>query len=204
MVISYNLNAAEVTTVHVNVGKVSEVSFPENISKVIKGGAADSILVEAVDRTLYILPKSNTPADIFVTGASGTSYPLSLQISQAHDLSVVIGGKTNSFKGDLNVMDLMKDVLLGNIPAGSTQISLHRTITLKDSPIELSFTHAYEFPTTIIYELSAKNLNNSATMVPIQQISYKGILAIASNSDILNPSGQEGDETKIWMITSKN
>ena len=196
--------AAQATLVHVSIGKVSQVSFPENIAKVVKGGAPDSVLVEAMDNMLYILPKINTPADLFVTGISGTSYPLNLKISQNHDLDVVVGtGKANSFKGSFNVMDLMKDVLLGNEPVGSTTIKVNRTIKMKDVPLELNIKTAYDFPTVTVYVLTARNLINNMVVVPVEQITLGKTLAIASQADTLTPNGQEGDQTNIYLITAK-
>ncbi len=198
--------AAEATTVHVSVGKVSEVSFPENIAKVVKGGAADSILVEAMDSALYILPKTDTPSDIFVTGVSGRSYPLNLKVSGAHDLNVVIGGgKTaaKGYQGGINVMDVMKDVLLGHEPAGATVLKIDRKITLKDDPIELRFVAAYDFPIMSVYIIKARNLSDNIAIVPTEKIMFKGLSAITSQSDTLNPTGTDGDQTTMYMIVNK-
>ena len=198
--------ASSATIVHVSVGKVSEVKFPENIIKVVKGGASDSIMVEAIDNALYILPKNDTPSDVFVTVASGRSYPLDLKIAQTHDLNVTIeGGRSMSqgFSGVINVMGLMKDVLLGNEPAGATLIKIDRRLSLKDVPIELIFKKSYDYPTLSVYIIEARNLSRDLQIVPVEQISFKNITAIASSADTLDPIGQDGDRTNIYMIVTK-
>lgn len=198
--------ATEVTTVHVQVGKVSEVFFPENIAKVIKGGTADSILVEAMESSLYILPKTDKPPEVFVTGVSGQSYPLSLQISQEHDLKVEVGKarlKRSSYAGNLNVMDLMKEVLLGHVPAGATTIKLDQILELKHTPIQLKFFEAYDLPTIRVYVASAINRSPDLVVLPIESITIKGLKAITSTADTLNPTGSDGDKATVYLVVIK-
>jgi hypothetical protein len=79
------------TEINVEVGKVTEVVFPQKVAKVIKGGLPDAILIEVLDSSVYLLPKAVNPPQIFVTTLSGVSYPLNLHISKEHDIKVQVG-----------------------------------------------------------------------------------------------------------------
>lgn len=199
--------ASTETLVNVTIGKVSQVSFPLNIAKVIKGGSADSILVEALDRDLYIMPKSDSPANIFVTDVAGASYALNLQIAKVHDVSVLINQdkiRSRSNYAVNNMMLIMKEMLLGHELVGADQIKLNYVIQLKNSPISLEFLYAYEYPSLTAYIIQAKNLANKMTVVPVEHLSLGRVLGIASDTDTLMPKGQEGDHTNIYMIKAKS
>ncbi len=195
------------TAVHVAVGKVSEVFFPEKIAKVIKGGASDSVLVEVLDQSLYLLPKSNTPADIFVTTVSGRSYPLTLTIAPQHDIKVEINGASVSSispSAGNDVMDVMKDILSGHEPPGSTALKVDRAdILFKDSKIQLHVRCGYDLPALTAYILEARNLTDNSVIVPIEQVTFPHLLAITSDRDMIAPKGREGDSTAVYLVVGK-
>lgn len=195
--------AEEVTSVHVQVGKVSEVSFPENIAQVIKGGASDSILVEVMDNSLFILPKTEAPSDVFVKGVSGKSYPINLKVSTQHDLNVVVNGNSvnsSKYQSGISAIDIMKILLQGNEPAGAVKIKVQRQIVLENSPITLDFELAYDFPQFRVYGITARNKSDRRVNVPLDQLSLENIIAAASLDDVLAPEGQARDHTTIFII----
>ncbi|MBI4309627.1 MAG: hypothetical protein HY591_04780 [Candidatus Omnitrophica bacterium] len=193
-------------SVHVAVGKVSEVVFPEKVAKVIKGGAADSVLVEVLDNSVYVLPKTNTPADIFVTGVSGKSYPLDLVIAAQHDIRVEVSGQNLrriSREINLNAMDLMKEILRGVEPAGATVLKNSKSMALNGGQIKMTVEVIYDFPHIAAYIFKAQNLSDNSVIVPVQQISFLNLLAVTSDQDMLKPKGEEGDNTKVYIVAGK-
>lgn len=198
--------AVEAQVVKVSVGKVSEAAFPEKVAKVIKGGAADTLLVEVLGNSVYLLPKTNTPADIFVTGISGRSYPLSLQIADTHDVRVdVQGDQSRHVMQDVpaDAMALMKEVLLGHEPAGATVLTSPKTTMMADRQIKLRVDKVYDFPKMSAYILKAENMIDRQVILPLQQFSFPHLLAAASDADILKPQGQQGDNTNVYIIAGK-
>ena len=193
------------TDVKVETGKVTEVSFPEKVAKVVKGGEPDSILVEVLDESVYILPKTDVPPDIFVTTISGDSYPLKLHIAQEHDIKIQIGNRQpNSSRGTYSdVMDLMKDLLLNRDPVMATFLPEGGKVFLANQEIKLTVDKAYELGDWKAYVLSARNLINNAVIIPIEQMTLPNLLAVSSDQDMLSASGQSGDSTKVYMITGK-
>ncbi len=199
-------HASSAIQVHVAVGKVSEVAFPQKIAKVIKGGMPDSVLVEVLDRSVYLLPKTNSPADIFVTLASGESYPLSLKISAEHDVRVDVDGHVlERIPGAAKVdaMDLMKVVLRGIEPAGATLLKGGQEISFDRSGIRIIVERIYDLPHLAAYILKASNQGNNSVVIPLQQVSFPNLLAIASDQDMLLAKGQDGDATNVYMIVGK-
>ena len=194
------------TAVRVAVGKVSEVVFPEKVAKVIKGGVPDSVLVEVLDQSVYVMPRSNTPADIFVTGVSGRSYPLNLSIAPQHDIRVEMGGSSvlsHPAESANGAMDVMKDILAGHEPAGAAALKGGGTVLFKDSQIQLSVRSGYDLPALTGYVLEARNLTDNSVIVPVEQMAFPHLLAAASDRDMLAPKGQEGDHTMVYAVVGK-
>ncbi|MBI3602721.1 MAG: type-F conjugative transfer system secretin TraK [Candidatus Omnitrophica bacterium] len=193
--------------IQVEVGKVTEVVFPAKVAKVVKGGAVDSVLVEVLDNSVYMLPKTDDPSDIFVMTTSGNSYPLNLHISREHDIKVQIGSFNHQPKfsagvyGD--VMDLMKDLLLQKEPAGATALPGGNQVLLANRQIQLKVDKAYELAGWKAYVLTARNLMNNAVIIPIEQMTLPNLLAVSSDQDMLAAKGQQGDAAKVYVIMSK-
>jgi hypothetical protein len=192
--------------IHVTVGKVSEAVFPEKVARVVKGGAADSVLVEVLDNTVYLLPKSYSPADVFVTGVSGESYPLNLVISSEHDVRINAVGDVSSKNKKMvkaDVMELMKEILLGHEPAGALLLKSKEKTFLSDQQINIEIDAIYDFYNMTAYVLTAHNLTQNSVVVPLQQVSFPGLAAAASDQDILMPKGEDADRTKMYLIAVK-
>ncbi len=191
--------------IKVEIGKVTEVVFPEKIVNVIKGGQPDSVLVEVLDNSIYLLPKTDTPAGIFVTLSSGVSYPLTLQMSSEHDIKVRVGSlnhqEENSTRGIYNdVMDLMKDLLLQKEPSMGTPLPHEGEVFLRDQNIKVSVEQAYDVGGWRAYVLMAQNLIDQAVIIPIEQMSLPNLLAVSAERDMLAARGQEHDSVRIYMI----
>lgn len=195
------------TAINVEVGKVSEVVFPDNVAKVVKGGEPNSILVEVLDNSLYILPKSENPADIFVTTSSGISYPLSLHLSKERDIKVQVGPvrkpsfSTNKTYSD--VMGLMKDLLLQKELPMATNLNQKGQVILSNGNIQLTIDKAYELGSWKAYVLKARNISRNAVIIPIEQMILPNLLAVSADQDNLSSLGQEGDSTNVYMVVGQ-
>ncbi len=192
--------------INVEIGKVTEVTFSDKVIKVIKGGKPDSVLVEVLDASVYLLPKTSVLPDIFVTTASGSSYPLSLHISKDRDIKIQIGSSkyksSNVYKSVYSdVMDLMRDLMLQREPVMATVLPQVGQVLLANKEIQLTVDKAYELGDWRAYILTANNLINSAVIIPVEQISLPNLLAISTDQDMLFAHGQQGDSTKVYMIT---
>ena len=198
--------AASPIDVHVSLGKVSEVVFPEKVAKVIKGGVGDSVLVEVLDNTVYLLPKTDAPADVFVTGVSAQSYPLNLVVSPQHDIRVEVNGQSaRRISQDIKqgALDLMKAILLGHEPAGATVLKGGQSVILSNQDIKFTVNMIYDFPHLAAYVFKAKNLTDNSVVVPVEQVSFPHLLAITADEDVLRPQGQEGDTTQVYLVAEK-
>lgn len=198
--------AASASVVHVSLGKVSEIVLPEKVAKVIKGGAVDSVLVEVLEKSVYVLPKANQPADIFITGVSGTSYPINLVMGEEHDLRVDVQTDKKvvaNAHGNLDPLDLMKILLRKEEPLGANLLKVGQRVQLKESNIGLKVDRIYDFPSMAAYIIKAHNPDRNNSILPLEQISFPNILAIAADEDMLMPEGLAGDTTTIYMIVGK-
>ncbi len=194
--------------INVQVGKVTEIVFPARVAKIVKGGASDSVLVEVLDNSVYVLPKTDDPPDIFVTTISGSSYPLNLHLSQEHDIKVQVGPLSHNYAPAssgiyTDVMGLMKDLLLDKKPAGATVLATGGQVLLGNGQIQLKIEKAYELVDWKAYVLIAQNLGDNAVIVPIEQMSLPGLLAASADQDMLKAKGQEGDTARVYLIVGK-
>jgi hypothetical protein len=193
--------------IKVELGKVTEITFPTKVAKVIKGGTQDSVLIEVLDNSIYLLPKSENVSDIFVTTISGDSYPLNLRLGSDRDIKIQVGnpvkGSSEHQSNYTNVMDLMKDLLLNREPAGSTLLQGGGKLFLADKKMEIKVEKSYEIGDWRAYQLRVENLLSNAVIVPIEQISMPNLLAISCEQDMLSAKGQPGDSSKLYVITSQ-
>ena len=206
LILPMSVYGAESFTVHVSIGKVSEVIFPNNITNVVKGGQPDAVLIEAMDNTLFILPKKEDLPDLVISTDSKETYPLSLKLSKEHDIKLQIANDSRisgvNEHHDL-VMDIMQTLLQGGIPTQAAVIDIRKSISFEQSKIRFNVDVVYDLNNVIVYILTAHNLSMDGACVPIQEISFENLLAVASESDFLRPAGIEGDSTKIYMIIGK-
>ncbi len=193
--------------INVASGKITEVIFPEKVAKIVKGGGADSVLIEVLDYSVFVLPKHESPADIFVTSVKGESYPLNLIMGKEHEAKVKItyAFDPNRASGDnrSDVMDLMKLLIQGRVPAGATVLEAKEQRPIAQGQIELTLNTVFELPKLNGLVLTARNITNNTVIVPIQSISYPRLLAISSEADSLSPDAQEGSSTRIYMVVEK-
>ncbi len=188
-------------------GKITEVIFPQKVAKIVKGGGADSVLIEVMDDSVFILPKNDNPADIFVTSVKGESYPLNLIMGNTHESKVKVlyafdpSRSSNENRGD--VMDLMKLLIQGRVPAGATVLQAQEQRLLSQGKIRLTLDTVFELPTLNGLVLTAENLTDSAAIVPIQDIAYPHLLAISADADTLVERSQQGSRTRIYMVVEK-
>ncbi len=193
--------------INVASGKITEVIFPEKVAKIIKGGGADSVLIEVLDYSVFVLPKHESPADIFVTSVKGESYPLNLIMGKEHEAKVKItyAFDPNRASGDnrSDVMDLMKVLIQGRVPAGATVLEAKEQRPIAQGQIELTLNTVFELPKLNGLVLTAKNVSDNTVIIPIQAISYPRLLAISSDADSLNPMKQEGNQARIYMVVEK-
>lgn len=188
-------------------GKITEVILPEKVAKIVKGGGADSVLIEVLDYSVFILPKHENPADIFVTSVKGESYPLNLIVGKEHEAKVKISyafdpnRSSSDNRGD--VMDLMKLLIQGRVPAGATVLEGQEQRIIAQGHIQLTLNTVFELPKLNGLVLTAQNTTENMVIVPIQSIGYPRLLAISSDADSLAPKGQEGQQTMIYMVVER-
>ncbi len=191
--------------VNTAVGRVTEVRFPTKVAKIIKGAVPESVSVEVVDQSIYILLKTSNPLDIFVMTEDGQSYPLNLVSSEEPDTKVEIAADQKSSKEPGNTqatIALIKEILLGNVPAGATVLQGDVEV-FNNGQIALRLKTIYELTQCRVYILSAENLLEKRIVIPIQDINFPRLLAITSGQDLLEAKGGDKDQTTVYMVVGR-
>lgn len=197
----YDGNPLEVI---VSVGRVTEIVFPQKISKVINGGQTQHLLLEVLDNTLFVLPKQDKLPDIFITSVNGVNYPLKFNVSKENQTRLTIldaFGDGVTAKGGNRALNLIKVLMRGGVPAQAVVRDLDETIDINQGRIKLQLFKSYELAGLKGYVLKAKNMTQEEVDLSLETIQYPGLLAIASDSERLFAQDEQGNETFVYMVT---
>ncbi len=94
----------------------------------------------------------------------------------------------------------MRSLFLRQDVSGSSIMPNLNQEILNNGHIKLTLLTKYELPEVTAMVLTIQNLRKRSIVVPVQKISVPKLMAIASNEDILQANGQEGDQTLLFMI----
>ncbi len=195
----------EPLNIKVGVSKLTTITFPKKVAQLVKSGDPESILVENRGYSVFVTPKNIPVAQLIVVTEDGEKYPLNFIYEDTVDDMVSISMQSVcEERQDKNLtIALMKELFIGRVPAGATVINKRKVIHLKDQHLKLVFEKTYELPQSKVYLVTAQNMIKQAVVVPVQQIVYPNLLAIASDREVLFPKGEEGSQTKLYMIVRK-
>jgi len=186
-------------------GRKTEVHFPGRVAKIAKSGDPESVLIDNVNEILYITPKYTPIADISVITEDGTNYPLSFTYGKDYDgIVTVLLSQPDEEKPKRNyTIALMQDLLTGRVPAGANVYKSKKSVLLKNENLQITIDVIYELPRAKAYVMTAENLLNTPVILPVQQITFPKLLAIASEKDMLMAKGMKGSKSLVYMVIRK-
>ncbi len=179
-------------------GKALEIDVESGVGDLVRSGDPLTLKVEHTAGHLFVTPLTTTPADLVVIDTLGRSYRIKYVFDQGFDERVVITGARSD--GDLDndqdaAMALMRDLIRGRASAGAVAKESH-VVMFDNGLVRMRAVMIHELPQLVGYILEIENLKEYPVMVPLQQITLFGLLAIASEKDIL----AEWEKTKAYMV----
>ncbi|MDD2731035.1 MAG: hypothetical protein PHW33_02820 [Candidatus Portnoybacteria bacterium] len=195
-------------------GVITEAEFPESIANVTKGIPSVSLQVETLGNRMFLLPLENIETNIYVVTSDNVSYclhlimdeiqaPTRIKINKRPEvLNKPEGGKA------INTIELMKAILSGKMPQGSTSSKLEAREIFNNGKFRIAINEIYELPGNVkALCLTFENLTHKPVVVPIEHIELPGLLAISVESQLLearphNPNKKDsaGYIAKAYMI----
>jgi hypothetical protein len=209
-----NINAQALTStryfngsaimVNVAIGRITEVIMPEKIAKVIKGGNADSILVEVLNNSIFLLPKTSDIPDIFVVTINGQNIPLHLFINQEFNERLEIQftfSRTNQHMiPQQSALELMKVMMQNKVPPGAEIQTKNQELKLFNDQLKLTLKTVFDLGAMQGLIFNAENLTNNMLIIPLEQLSYPGLIMIAAQKDSLEKRASKLDSTLMYMV----
>jgi len=195
--------------VNVAIGRTSEIVFPELIAQLLRSQIPDSIDLEVKGKSLYILPKVQSNADIFVRTVSNMEVPINLVFKEENDTQVRISyaidepQKTKVERKKSNkAISLMKALIKKEDIGGSTRLDVNKVI-FENRYFRATLLTKYELNNAEGLIVEIENLLYRSIITPIQDINLKNLIAIAAENDLLAPCGEENSKTLLYLVLRK-
>ena len=186
-----NYNDASIP-LRLKTGVITEAEFPESIATVTKGIPSASLQIETLGNRMFLLPLENIETNIYVVTSDNVSYCLHLIMDEIQAPTRIKIKKhteiTNSGQDrkTLNTIELMKVILSGRMPQGSTSLKLEAREIFNNGKFRIAIDEIYELPGNVkALCLTFENLTHKPVVVPIEHIELPGLLAISVESQIL-------------------
>jgi len=194
--------------INVEVGRTTEVVFPELIAELLKSEEKGSIDLEVKDRSLYVLPKKESNSDLFVRTVSGQNVPINLIFGAYHDIRVQVSyvksdnPSKRSTVSTNPTISIITALLKGEDIVGASLDDTRRKI-YENKYLRLTLVKKFELSYCFAFVVEAENLIQRSLVLPLQHIGLPNLKAISSDHDVLTAAGKEGDKTNVYMVIGK-
>lgn len=200
--------------VRVKVGMTLEAEFPDKIANITKILSSDFLQVETLGNRMFLLPLKEFDSVIYVVTQDNASYCLHLIMDEAQAPTRLKLGKPKEYpshpeaqKEALNTADVMKALILGRDPAGSSALNLHNYEIFNNGQFRILLNKVYEvWGGARALVATMENLMDKPIVLPIENIELPGLVAISVDSSMLEacPSNLNKENakssTKAYMV----
>ncbi len=188
-------------TVKAAVGQAVEIVLENGVGDLVRSGDPSTLKVEHTSGHLFLTPLGRSPAQVTIIDMQGRSHLVQWVFDQPADRKVMVRDcvpdDEDHPRQDI-VMLLMRDLLRGRIPAGATQQDTDE-VMFADARVRMRAAVIYQTPKLWGYLMRVENLTAGPVSIPLQQISFPGLLAVAASQDIL----AKGEQGNIYMVVAR-
>ena len=188
-------------TVRALVGQAVEIVLENGVGDLVRSGDPATLKVEHTSGHLFLTPLSSLPAQVTILDMQGQSHLIQWVFDQPVDRKIVIrdcapdeggGGRQDA------VMVLMRDLMRGHVPDGAARKDTDE-IMFDDAKVRMRAVLTYQMPKLWGYVMRVENLTAGPVAIPVQQMSFPGLLAVSSSQEILG----KGEQAKIYMVVGR-
>jgi hypothetical protein len=183
------------------VGQAVELVFENGVGDLVRSGDPSTLKVEHSSGHLFLTPLGQDPAEVTIIDMQGKSRLIRCILDQPVDRKIVIGGCADpevALKEQDAVMSLMRDLIWGRVPAGGTEQKTDE-VMFDDGKVRMRAVLICQMPKILGYAMVVENLTPGPVGVPVQQMSFPGLLAVSSMKDVLL-QGERGD---LYMVVGR-
>ncbi len=183
------------------VGQVVEIVVEDGVADLVRSGDPSTIKVEHTAGHLFVTPLTVVPAGLTIMDKRGRSHRLKYIFGQGVDEKIVVADceqESSGQKQQDGVMRLMRDLVRGRDPSGSTQ-KLATEVMFENEQWQVRSIKVYEMPPLWGYVAVVRNKAQAPAMVPLQRITFPGLLAVSAEKDVLPPQG----EGVVYMVVRR-
>lgn len=187
--------------VNVAVGQAVEVIVENGVGDLVRAGDPSTLKVEHTSGHLFFTPLGLSPAEVTVIDVHGRSHLIRWVFGQTVDRKVTIRDCAIDEKIPARqdaVMGLMRALILSRPLAGATQKDIDE-IVFDDGRVRMRAVLVYQMPKLWGYVMRVENLTAGPVVIPIQRISFPGLLAVSSSKDVL----AHGESADIHMVVNR-
>ena len=183
------------------VGKAVKIEMEAGVADLVRSGDPMSIKVEHTSGHLFVTPLSLTPAELTVIDTRGHSHHIRYVFGDGVDDKVVVcdnpdaGGAAAQEDG---AMALMRDLIRGRVSERATE-QRSEVVMLDNGRVRVQGVVIHELPRMRGYTAVVENLTRAPLVVPVQQITFPGLVAVASQKDMLAP----GESCALYMVAGR-
>jgi hypothetical protein len=182
-------------------GQAVEIVVENGVGDLVRSGDPSTVKVEHTAGHLFLTPLTSSPADVTIIDMQGQSHLIRCVFDQFVDQKIVIGDCVSADENNTRqdaVMALMRDLIRGSAPVGATQKKAN-AVMFDDGKVRLRVVLIQELPRLLGYVMVVENLTPGPAAVPVQQMSFPGLLAVSSAKDVL-VQGEKGD---VYMVVNR-
>lgn len=193
--------AEDPVVVRAAVGRAVEIEIEAGVADLVRSGDPASIKAEHTSGHLFVTPLSTDPAGLTVIDTRGHSHHISFIFGDGVDDRIVVpdgpGPAAAAAPRDAG-MALMRDLVLGHVPAVATELRSD-TLMFDNGRVRVHCVLVEELPRLRGFVAAVENLTRAPLVVPVQQVIFPGLLAVASQKDILGP----GESCRLYLVAER-
>ncbi len=189
------------TAVRVEVGKMVDIYMEDGISDLVRWGDPATVKVEHAAGHLFLTPLTAAPAGITILDSNGRSHRVRYVFGEGVDDKVTIADcrvPAGPAAGTDPVMAAMRALMQERQPEGVVRHNGGQVV-FEDAQLRLVLLWSDEWPMVAGYVLAAENVTDAPVILPLQRITYPGLLAVAAEEDTLGPR-MKG---RIYMVVRR-
>ena len=191
----------EPVVVKMAVGKAVEIEMEAGVADLVRSGDPATVKVEHTSGHLFVTPLSANPAELTVIDTRGHSHHISYIFGDGADEKVVVrddAGQGQVPAHEDTAMALMRDLIRGRSPERAT-VQRSEVVIFDNGRMRVRSVFIEELPHLRGYVTVVENLTQAPLVVPVQQVTLPGLVAVASQKDILAP----GEACRLYMVAGR-
>jgi hypothetical protein len=182
-------------------GQAVEIIVENGVGDLVRSGDPATLKVEHTSGHLFLTPLGLTPADVTLIDMRGQSHLIRFVFEQPVDEKIVMGDcdrAEESRKEENLVMAFMRSLIRGRAFAGTTEKKTD-VLMFDDGRVRMRAVLIQELPQLWGYVMVVENLIREPVIIPVQTISFPGLLAVSSAKDRL----AVGEQGNIYMVVGR-